>query len=89
MIQISSARTNSVMAVMIGIRIQLWKKIAWCFSGDAAGCRSMAPGVGWPNSSAARACTANPTPATAEITPDARFSMTIPDALMSLSARPA
>ena len=43
---ISSASTNRVMTVMIGIRIILWKKMASCFSTDAAGCKSIAPGVG-------------------------------------------
>ena len=53
------------MTEMIGIRIQSWKSCAACFSGAAAGCSPMPPGVGCPINSSANAWT----PQNADVAP--------------------
>ena len=51
----SSASTNSVMNVISGNRIMLWKKMASCFRGVTPGCIITEPFVGWPIRSSANA----------------------------------
>ncbi len=83
---ISSARTNSVIAVMIGSSIQLWKKATCSRISEAAGCRSMARSVGWPTLSAAQAWAAMLSPKTPAGTPAASRPITENFDFMSLTA---
>ncbi len=71
---------------MIGSRMWSCMKICCVRNGAADGCMSMAPGVGWPSRSAARAAAPKPTAATAATAaPVARLNIPMLDALMSLS----